>query len=112
MCFTRDLQWSRADLSRTHRSARVAVTLANEGEDAFQNHIYGKEITVERTLNKAGGGAYKIKNAEGKVVDTKKATLDQIRECLSSVRAGDRARADRVCRPPQSIPSISKSTTR
>ncbi|BGP23866.1 DNA repair protein rad18 [Rhodotorula toruloides] len=59
-------------------SARVSVTLANKGEDAFMPHIYGGEITVERVLNKTGSGSYKIKNAEGKVVDQKKATLDAI----------------------------------
>ncbi|TNY22116.1 RecF/RecN/SMC [Rhodotorula diobovata] len=58
-------------------SARCTVTLANKGEEAFQHHVYGDSITVERTLNKTGGG-YKIKNHEGKVVDTKKATLDAI----------------------------------
>lgn len=60
-------------------SARVSVTLANAGEDAFQHKTYGDQITIERTINKEGGGSYKIKNAEGKTVDTKKATLDQIR---------------------------------
>lgn len=64
-------------------SARVSVTLANVGEDAFQHNIYGDEITIERTINKAGGGGYKIKNAEGKTVDTKKSTLDKIRALLS-----------------------------
>ncbi|GAA5883202.1 hypothetical protein JCM16303_007304 [Sporobolomyces ruberrimus] len=57
-------------------SARCSVTLANRGEDAFKRDVYGDEITVERTLNKSGGGGYKIKNSEGKTVDTKKATLD------------------------------------
>ncbi|GAA5938070.1 hypothetical protein JCM10213_000824 [Rhodosporidiobolus nylandii] len=57
-------------------SARCTVTLANKGEDAFMNHIYGDKITIERTLQAKGGGGYKIKNAEGKTVDTKKATLD------------------------------------
>jgi hypothetical protein len=52
------------------------------GEDAFLHNIYGDEITIERTINKAGGGGYKIKNAEGKTVDTKKATLDKIRALL------------------------------
>lgn len=47
-------------------------------------HIYGSEITVERVLNKSGSGSYKIKNAEGKVVDQKKATLDAIR-CVTRV---------------------------
>lgn len=55
------------------------MTLANRGEDAFKPDVYGEEITVERTINKAGGGAYKIKNDEGKTVDTKKSTLDAIR---------------------------------
>jgi hypothetical protein len=64
-------------------SARVAVTLANRGEDAFKPDVYGDEMTVERTLNKAGGGNYKIKNSDGKTVDTKKATLDAIRSFLS-----------------------------
>ncbi|GAA5839517.1 hypothetical protein JCM3766R1_003566 [Sporobolomyces carnicolor] len=59
-------------------SAKCAVTLANRGEDAFKPDVYGEEITVERTINKAGGGAYKIKNDEGKTVDTKKSTLDAI----------------------------------
>ncbi|GAA5823619.1 hypothetical protein JCM11251_000701 [Rhodosporidiobolus azoricus] len=59
-------------------SARCAVTLANKGEDAFQPHIYGDSITVERTIAQAGSGSYKIKNHEGKTVDTKKATLDAI----------------------------------
>ncbi|GAA5952187.1 hypothetical protein JCM8115_003527 [Rhodotorula mucilaginosa] len=62
----------------TNNTARVSVTLANVGEDAFLHNIYGDEITIERTINKAGGGGYKIKNAEGKTVDTKKATLDKI----------------------------------
>ncbi|GAA6061381.1 hypothetical protein JCM10212_000641 [Sporobolomyces blumeae] len=59
-------------------SARCCVTLANRGEDAFENDVYGNEITIERTMNKTGGGGYKVKNADGKTVDTKKATLDKI----------------------------------
>lgn len=38
---------------------------------------------MERVLNKSGSGSYKIKNAEGKVVDGKKSTLDAIRESRS-----------------------------
>lgn len=71
----------RCSLASSRRSsARVSVTLANKGEDAFLPHIYGSEITVERVLNKTGSGSYKIKNAEGKVMDGKKSTLDAIRE--------------------------------
>ncbi|GAA5854087.1 hypothetical protein JCM9279_004378 [Rhodotorula babjevae] len=58
-------------------SARCAVTLANKGAEAYQHHVYGDSITIERTLNKTGG-TYKIKNHEGKTVDNKKATLDSI----------------------------------
>ncbi|GAA5855652.1 hypothetical protein JCM8547_001632 [Rhodosporidiobolus lusitaniae] len=60
------------------QSCRCTVTLANRGEDAYMPHIYGKSITIEREIKKAGGGGYKIKNHEGKTVDTKKATLDAI----------------------------------
>ncbi|GAA5902360.1 hypothetical protein JCM6882_000510 [Rhodosporidiobolus microsporus] len=59
-------------------NARCAVTIANKGEEAFMHHIYGDSITIERTMAKAGSGTYKIKNHEGKTVDTKKATLDAI----------------------------------
>lgn len=67
------------DLVSLLRMARCTVTLANKGDDAFQPHNYGDTIQIERTLNKNGSGAYKIKNHEGKTVDTKKATLDAIR---------------------------------
>ncbi|BGP39124.1 Structural maintenance of chromosomes protein 6 [Rhodotorula kratochvilovae] len=63
-------------------SARCSVRLANKGEEAFQHHIYGDSITVERTINKSGG-AYKIKNHEGKVVETKKAVLDAILDAFN-----------------------------
>lgn len=70
-----------------YSSARCSVTLANVGEDAYQPEVFGKQITIERTLNKAGGGAYKIKNAESKTVDTKKALLDAIRTCAEMYRS-------------------------
>jgi len=61
-------------------SAKCLVTLANRGEESYKPEVYGDEITIERTLNKSGGGGYKIKNSDGKTVDTKKTTLDAIRE--------------------------------
>ncbi|GAA5994173.1 DNA repair protein SMC6 [Rhodotorula paludigena] len=63
-------------------SARCSVTLANKGEEAFQRDVYGDSITIERTINKTGGG-YKIKNHEGKTVETKKATLDAILDAFN-----------------------------
>lgn len=74
------------------RSARCAVTLANKGSDAFKPEIYGRELTIERTINKSGGGNYKIKNEDGKTIDTKKATLDAIRQCHLLLSLGFRCR--------------------
>ncbi|GAA6012114.1 hypothetical protein JCM10207_005133 [Rhodosporidiobolus poonsookiae] len=59
-------------------SAKCIVTLSNKGDEAYKHHIYGDKIIIERTLNKTGSGAYKIKSAEGLTRDTKKATLDEI----------------------------------
>ncbi|KAL8290054.1 hypothetical protein RQP46_002993 [Phenoliferia psychrophenolica] len=58
--------------------ALCTVRLKNQGTDAYKKEIYGKSIIVERRINKDMGGSYKIKNAEGKTIDTKKATLDAI----------------------------------
>ncbi|GAA6008829.1 hypothetical protein JCM11491_003798 [Sporobolomyces phaffii] len=67
------------DLIRENQpSARCSVTLANRGEDAFKPDVYGDEITIERTIHRTGSGGYKLKNEDGKTVDTKKATLDSI----------------------------------
>lgn len=70
---------------RFHSSAKCLVTLANKGEEAFKPDVYGDEITIERTLNKSGGGGYKIKNSDGKTVDAKKTTLDAIREWTARI---------------------------
>ncbi|GAA5927901.1 uncharacterized protein JCM15063_006030 [Sporobolomyces koalae] len=59
-------------------SAKCSVTLANRGKEAFKPDQYGDEITIERSILKAGGGGYRIKNDDGKTVCTKKATLDSI----------------------------------
>lgn len=94
------------------RSARCAVTLANKGDEAYQHHVYGDSITIERTLNKTGG-TYKIKNHEGKTVDNKKATLDSIRASLLLLSSSPRARAQALTLgPSQWTGSTSRSTTR
>lgn len=50
------------------RPAVVRITLWNEGADAFEPEKYGKQITVERTINRSGlAGGYVIYDTNGKV---------------------------------------------
>lgn len=66
--------------------AKCAVRLRNRGADAFQPHVFGDSITIERRINAEGSsGGYKVSNAEGKVVSTKKSMVDAIRQSLSCV---------------------------
>jgi hypothetical protein len=45
----------------------MRVTLLNEGDDAYKPEIYGNRVTVERRINKGGGGGYKLITAKGVV---------------------------------------------
>ncbi|QSZ31311.1 hypothetical protein DSL72_000874 [Monilinia vaccinii-corymbosi] len=59
----------------------LLVRLKNQGPDAYQPDIYGKSIIVERHFSRsAGGSSYKLKNAAGNVVSTKKGDMDDIVE--------------------------------
>ena len=40
--------------------AIVRVTLLNKGPDAFQHHIYGDTVTIERLISLGSGGGYKL----------------------------------------------------
>ena len=55
----------------------VSVTLDNADEDAFEPELFGKEIIIERMIDKTTSH-YKIKNEWGKTVSTKRETLDNI----------------------------------
>jgi chromosome segregation ATPase len=60
-------------------AASVAVVLLNGGTDAFRPAEYGNEITIQRSFTRAaGGGGYKIFNAQGKLVSTKREDLNKI----------------------------------
>lgn len=85
--------------------ALCSVRIKNRGTDAYQPAVYGQSITVERRIGK-DSGSYKLKNHEGKVVDTKKATLDAIREL--SCAFGSPGGADACA---QSTTTTSKSRT-
>ncbi|KDE07849.1 hypothetical protein MVLG_01943 [Microbotryum lychnidis-dioicae p1A1 Lamole] len=63
--------------------AKCSVRLRNRGPEAYQHHVYGDSITIERTLRLNGGGSYKIFNAEGGLVDDNRATLDSILDAFN-----------------------------
>lgn len=64
-------------------SATLAVKIKNQGDSAYKPELYGKSITVERHFSKAGTSGFKLKNAEDKVISTKKADLDDILDYFS-----------------------------
>ncbi|KAH8819615.1 dna repair protein-like protein rad18 [Xylogone sp. PMI_703] len=60
--------------------AILIVQLKNQGPDAYQPDLYGKSIIVERHFTKSGASGFKLKNAAGRVVSTKKGDLEDIIE--------------------------------
>ncbi|KAI9009802.1 P-loop containing nucleoside triphosphate hydrolase protein [Gaertneriomyces semiglobifer] len=52
----------------------VAVTLRNNGRDAYQPDVYGARITIERSIHPTST-SYKIKSAADKTISTKKEDL-------------------------------------
>ena len=63
-----------------HRSASVIVKLKNVGETAYRADEYGRSIIVERHFSRAGTSGFKLKNANGKIMSTRKGDLDEIIE--------------------------------
>ena len=53
-----------------------------KGEDSYRPDVYGKSISIIRTITKTGAGGYKIKDSNGKIVCDKKVReeLDRILE--------------------------------
>ena len=45
----------------------MRVTLLNEGMDAYKPEEYGNRSTIERRINKGGGGGYKLIGSKGQV---------------------------------------------
>lgn len=64
------------------QTARIAVTLRNEGDDGFRPNTYGKEVTIERTISTRGGG-YKLLDASGESRSTSKKDLDALLDHLN-----------------------------
>lgn len=59
-------------------TARVLITLKNEGVGAYKKNTYGPRITIERVLQRQGTNAYYIRSAQGVTISKKKAVLDEI----------------------------------
>lgn len=59
-------------------SATLAVRIKNRGDGAYKPDLYGTSILVERHFSKSGASGFKIKNAEEKIISTKKGDLDDI----------------------------------
>lgn len=60
--------------------ASLSITLKNQGDDAYRPDLYGDSIVVERSFSKTGASGFKVKSAEGQVISTKKAEVDEIVE--------------------------------
>lgn len=59
-------------------NASLSVKIKNQGDGAYKPELYGRSITVERHFNRAGTSGFKIKNADDRIVSTKKADLEDI----------------------------------
>lgn len=60
--------------------AALIVKLKNQGHDAYQPDLYGESIIIERHFSRAGASGYRLKNAMGRTISTKKSDVDDIIE--------------------------------
>lgn len=58
--------------------AILAVKIKNQGDNAYKPELYGSSITVERHFSRSGTSGFKIKNADDRIITTKKSDLDDI----------------------------------
>jgi chromosome segregation ATPase len=61
-------------------NAKIQVSLRNVGIDAYEPHLYGKTIVIERTITRSGGSSLALKNGSKKsaTISTKRADLDRL----------------------------------
>jgi len=65
-------------------SAKIRVTVLNDGSDAFKSEVYGKEITVERVISLTGGfNGYKLLDEKGTEKSRDKRELDEMLDALN-----------------------------
>ena len=60
--------------------AILRVKLKNAGVDAYQRELYGDAIFIERQFTTSGTSGFKLKNAAGHTVSTKKGDVDDMIE--------------------------------
>ena len=74
----------RKDHGHQPTHAKLAVTVRNEGEDAFRHEDFGDKITVERTISLRSGGnnGYKLLDQNGKEVSRSRKDLDEMLDHL------------------------------
>ena len=94
----------------------MRVTLLNGGKDgtgAFQYDVYGEFITVERRIEKTGGGGYRLLAGDPsrddlKLVSTKKEDLDKMLDHMNiqvgASRKGFEGRGEVRCTGPTMSP--------
>ena len=54
-------------------SCTIRVTLRNQGTDAYRPEVFGKSVTVQRTIQQNGATTYKLLTARGKAMEKKDA---------------------------------------
>lgn len=59
-------------------TARISITLKNEGPEAYKRSTFGSHIIIERVLQRQGTNQYLIKTALGATISKKKAIIDEI----------------------------------
>ncbi|EEP82116.1 conserved hypothetical protein [Uncinocarpus reesii 1704] len=59
-------------------TATIIVRIKNQGDSAYLPHEFGRCIIVERHFSRSKASGFRIKNASGRVVSTKRGDLDSI----------------------------------
>ena len=57
--------------------ARISIRLRNRGPDSYRRDVYGSSIIVVRSIKRDGASGYKIKAANGRVIEQK---ADEVRQ--------------------------------
>lgn len=67
------------ELIRTgEASATIELHLSNDGFDSYEKDKFGDKIIVIRQIQASGSSTYKLKNAYGDVISTKRADLQKM----------------------------------
>jgi structural maintenance of chromosomes protein 6 len=56
----------------------LSVKIKNQGDSAYKPDTFGKSIIVERRFSRTGNSSFKVKNALGKTISTKRGDLEDI----------------------------------